>query len=203
MAPALVALIPSKAIRSSSSSRSSTPQAKAPCAPPPWMAKFRILTALLAFGYGPDPTVFGARAAPQRERAPIFSELKPRALTALLIAHSPGSPGSAIARHLPTSIGDLPVAGPYRRRSPAEEAVAITFIVATAARGRAMSAYPFQLHCIAQKKNPYCAEPHLLPPAVRRISSQILSFGALNRQSFGSEEQSHAETFGPCCRPSW
>src|SRR4051794_25317326 len=42
MAPALVALMPSNAIVSSSSRRSSTPQVKAPCAPPPWRARLMV-----------------------------------------------------------------------------------------------------------------------------------------------------------------
>src|SRR3712207_4582405 len=42
MAPAEVALMPSSAMRSSSSSRSSTPQVKAPCAPPPCRARFTV-----------------------------------------------------------------------------------------------------------------------------------------------------------------
>jgi hypothetical protein len=41
MAPALAPLAPSKARPSRSSSASSTPQVKAPCAPPPWSPKFR------------------------------------------------------------------------------------------------------------------------------------------------------------------
>ena len=44
IAPALVALMPSNAMRFSSSRRSSTPQAKAPCAPPPWSARLTSLT---------------------------------------------------------------------------------------------------------------------------------------------------------------
>src|SRR4051812_34172561 len=46
MAPALVALMPSNAIVSSSSRRSSTPQVKAPCAPPPWRARLMVRTRL-------------------------------------------------------------------------------------------------------------------------------------------------------------
>src|SRR5258708_39689671 len=42
MAPALVALTPSILIRSSSSRRSSTPQVKAPCAPPPCSARLTV-----------------------------------------------------------------------------------------------------------------------------------------------------------------
>src|SRR5829696_5076601 len=45
MAPALVALMPSNAIVSSSR-RSSTPQVKAPCAPPPWRARLMVRTRL-------------------------------------------------------------------------------------------------------------------------------------------------------------
>src|SRR5215207_6240158 len=46
MAPALVALMPSNSIVSSSSRRSSTPQVKAPCAPPPWRARLMVRTRL-------------------------------------------------------------------------------------------------------------------------------------------------------------
>ncbi len=52
MAPALVALMASMESRPSSSSLSSTPQAKAPCAPPPCSARltgFVLAAALLAF----------------------------------------------------------------------------------------------------------------------------------------------------------
>src|SRR6516225_8091673 len=42
MAPALVALIASIPRRPSSSKRSITPQTKAPCAPPPWSARFTL-----------------------------------------------------------------------------------------------------------------------------------------------------------------
>ena len=44
IAPALVALMPSIPRRSSSSRRSSTPQVKAPCAPPPCRARLIDLT---------------------------------------------------------------------------------------------------------------------------------------------------------------
>src|SRR3954454_8867762 len=46
MAPALVALMPSNSIVSSSRRRSSTPQVKAPCAPPPWRARLMVRTRL-------------------------------------------------------------------------------------------------------------------------------------------------------------
>src|SRR3954452_919237 len=46
MAPGLVALVPSNSIVSSSRRRSSTPQVKAPCAPPPWRARFMVRTRL-------------------------------------------------------------------------------------------------------------------------------------------------------------
>src|SRR5215204_1525096 len=46
MAPALVALMPSNCRLSSSSRRSSTPQVKAPCAPPPWRARLMVRTRL-------------------------------------------------------------------------------------------------------------------------------------------------------------
>ena len=41
MAPALLPLMPSKCMRGSCSSASSTPQVKAPCAPPPCRARFK------------------------------------------------------------------------------------------------------------------------------------------------------------------
>src|SRR5712671_4898530 len=50
IAPALVALMPSIPMRSSSSRRSRTPQVKAPCAPPPCKARLRGL--VLTFGVG-------------------------------------------------------------------------------------------------------------------------------------------------------
>src|SRR5205085_3509779 len=46
MEPALVALMPSKAMPSSSRRRSSTPQVKAPWAPPPCRARLTVFTAL-------------------------------------------------------------------------------------------------------------------------------------------------------------
>src|SRR5262249_54016914 len=46
MAPALVALMVPSSIASSSSRRSSTPQVKAPCAPPPSSARLRYLVGL-------------------------------------------------------------------------------------------------------------------------------------------------------------
>src|SRR5579885_2497462 len=52
MAPALVALMPSRARRSSSSRRSSTPQVKAPCAPPPCSARLMDLVAFRPAGRG-------------------------------------------------------------------------------------------------------------------------------------------------------
>src|SRR3954447_4912225 len=112
MAPALVALIPSKATRSSSSSRSSTPQAKAPCAPPPWRARFTMLTALPASGPGSRPAEFPARTAPRHERAPFFLAPKPRALTAPLIAHPPNHLGGC---HPTLAFAALPVLGQCRR----------------------------------------------------------------------------------------
>src|SRR5947209_12015483 len=48
MAPALVALMPSNSIRPSSMIRSSTPQAKAPWAPPPCRARFTVFSWLSA-----------------------------------------------------------------------------------------------------------------------------------------------------------
>src|SRR4029079_2845226 len=47
MAPALVATTPSKSSLGSSSSRSRTPQVKAPWAPPPCKARLRVLVAEL------------------------------------------------------------------------------------------------------------------------------------------------------------
>src|SRR5262249_38036221 len=60
IAPALVALIASIPSRPSSSIRSTTPQTKAPCAPPPWRARFTFFDGLLLtlanFGCrGPKP----------------------------------------------------------------------------------------------------------------------------------------------------
>src|SRR5215207_8197780 len=51
MAPALVATMPSKSRRPSSSSRSMTPQVKAPWAPPPWRARFMVLVTRLGATY--------------------------------------------------------------------------------------------------------------------------------------------------------
>src|SRR3984957_12720878 len=55
MAPALVALMPSNRRSFSSSRRSSTPQVKAPCAPPPWSA--RLMVFLVAALARPDDLV--------------------------------------------------------------------------------------------------------------------------------------------------
>src|SRR5690349_1371469 len=59
MAPALVPLMPSMTSRPSSRRRSSTPQVKAPCVPPPWSAKLtarcsatRLLRHLFRLGLG-------------------------------------------------------------------------------------------------------------------------------------------------------
>src|SRR5579883_1628200 len=69
IAPALAPLIPSISTRSSSSRRSSTPQVKAPCVPPPWSA--RLMTRLSGVSRGPATTLFRHR----RERRRMLGRL--------------------------------------------------------------------------------------------------------------------------------
>ena len=84
IAPALVALMPSNPMRSSSSRRSRTPQVKAPCAPPPCRARLMNLVSPFEVGVVSGPP--SARSPRWRPCCPLLVEA-PAASKAAPVVH--------------------------------------------------------------------------------------------------------------------